>query len=83
MNMLKDLKLKLSKDTQGGRTGKKHEDKGRFKKAPKSSKKSMTRKIGHGRKSLPRLWRPKPNACLGLTRITTGVMIINHGLYTS
>jgi hypothetical protein len=39
VNMLKDRKLKLSKDNQGGRKGKKPEDKGKFKKAPKPSKK--------------------------------------------
>jgi hypothetical protein len=37
VNMLKDRKLKLSKDTQGGIKGKKPEDKGKFKKAPKPS----------------------------------------------
>jgi hypothetical protein len=38
VDMLKDSKLKLSKKTQGGRKGKKPEDKGKFKKAPKPSK---------------------------------------------
>jgi hypothetical protein len=39
VNMLKDRKLKLSKDTQGSKKGKKPEDKGKFKRAPKPSKK--------------------------------------------
>jgi hypothetical protein len=39
VNMLKDHKIKLSKDTQGGRKGKKAEDKVNFKNAPKPSKK--------------------------------------------
>jgi hypothetical protein len=37
--MLIDLKLKLSKDTQGGRKGKKPEDKEKFQKAPNPRKK--------------------------------------------
>jgi hypothetical protein len=39
VNMLKDRKLKLSKDTQGGKKGKKPEDKGKFKRTPNPSKK--------------------------------------------
>jgi hypothetical protein len=39
VNMLKDHKLNLSKDTQGGKKGKKPEDKGKFKKAPRPSQK--------------------------------------------
>jgi hypothetical protein len=39
VNMLKDRKLKLYKDTQGGKKGKKPEEKGKFKKAPNPSKK--------------------------------------------
>jgi hypothetical protein len=39
VNMLKDQNLKLSKDTQGGKKGKKPEDKGKFKKGLKPSKK--------------------------------------------
>jgi hypothetical protein len=83
VNMLKDRKVYLSKDTQGVRKGNKPEDKGKLKRHPSPARKSLTRKSGHGRKSLPRLGSPKPNACLGLTIITTGVMIIKHGLYTS
>jgi hypothetical protein len=39
VNMMKDRNINLSKDTQGGREGKKHEGKGKFKKSPKPSKK--------------------------------------------
>jgi hypothetical protein len=39
VSMLNDRKLKLSKDTQGGKKGKKPEDKGKFKREPKPSKK--------------------------------------------
>jgi hypothetical protein len=39
VNMLKDRTLKMSKDTQGGRKGKKPDGKGSFKKAPTPSKK--------------------------------------------
>jgi hypothetical protein len=41
VNMLKDRKLKLSKDTQGGRKGKKPEDKGNFQKVTQAQKEEV------------------------------------------
>jgi hypothetical protein len=59
VNMLKDRKLKLSKDTQGGKKGKKPEDKGKFKRAPKPNKKKSDEDKWVWKKVPPQAGEPK------------------------
>jgi hypothetical protein len=59
VNMLKDRKLKLSKDTQGGKKGKKPEDKGKFKRTPKPSKKKSDEDKWAWKKVPPQAGEPK------------------------
>jgi hypothetical protein len=83
VNMMKERKLKLSKDTQGGRKGKKPEDKGKFKKAPKPSKKKSDEYKWAWNKVPPQSGDPKTKHMSDLKKIITGVMIIKQGLYIS
>jgi hypothetical protein len=66
--MLKDKKLKLYKDTQGGRKGKKPEDKGKFKKAPKPSKKKSDEEKWAWKKVPPQYGDPKTKRMPGFDK---------------
>jgi hypothetical protein len=59
VNMLKDRKLKLSKDTQGCKKGNKPEDKGKFKRTPKPSKKKSDEDKWAWKKVPPQTGEPK------------------------
>jgi hypothetical protein len=59
VNMIKDCKLKLSKDTHGNKKGKKPEDKGKFKRAPKPSKKKYDEDKWAWKKVPPQTGEPK------------------------
>jgi hypothetical protein len=70
VNMLKDRKLKLSKDTQGGRKGKNPEDKGKLKKAAKPSKKKSDKYKWAWKKVPPRSGEPKTKLMPGFDKDT-------------
>jgi hypothetical protein len=59
VNMLKYHTLKLSKETQGGRKGKKPEYKGKFKKAPTPSQKKYDEDKWAWKKFPPQAGEPK------------------------
>jgi hypothetical protein len=59
VNTMKERKLKLSKDTHGGRKGKKPEDKIKFKKAAKPSKKNYDEDKWAWKKVPPQSGEPK------------------------
>jgi hypothetical protein len=65
VNMIKDRKLKLSKDTQGGRKGKKPEDKGKFKKGLNTSKKKSDEENLAWKKVPPQAGEPKTKGMPG------------------
>jgi hypothetical protein len=66
VNMLKDRKLKLSKDTQGGKKGKKPEDK--FKRSPKPSKKKSDEDTWAWKKVPPQAGEPKTKRMPGFDK---------------
>jgi hypothetical protein len=68
VNMLKDRKLKLTRDTQGGRKRKKHEDKGKFKKALKPSKKKSDENKWALKKVHPQAGEPKTKCMPGFDK---------------
>jgi hypothetical protein len=68
VNMLKYRKLKLSNDTQGGRKRKKHEDKGKFKKAHKPSKKKSAEDKWAWKKFPPQYGEPKTKCIPGFDK---------------
>jgi hypothetical protein len=68
VNMLKDFKLKLSKDTQGDIKGKNPEDKGKFKKAPKPRKKNYEEDKRTWKKVPPQAGEPKTKRMPGFDK---------------
>jgi hypothetical protein len=68
VNMIKDRKLKLSKDTQGGKQGKKPEEKGKFKRAPKPSKKKSDEEKWAWIKVPPQAGEPKTKRMPGFDK---------------
>jgi hypothetical protein len=68
VNMLKDRGLKLSKDTQVGRKGKKPEDKGKFKKVLKPSKKKSDDDKWAWKKVPPKDGEPKTKLMPGFDK---------------
>jgi hypothetical protein len=68
VNMLKDRKLKLSKDTQGSKKGKKPEDKGKCKRTPKPSKKKSNEDKWAWKKVPPQTGEPKTKRMPGFDK---------------
>jgi hypothetical protein len=68
VNMLKDRKLKLYKDTQGGKKGKKPEDKGKFKRTPKPSKNKSDEDKWAWKKVPPQTGEPKTKCMPGFDK---------------
>jgi hypothetical protein len=67
-NMLNDRKLKLSKDTQVIKKGKKPEDKGKFKRTPKPSKKISDEDKWAWKKVPPQTREPKTKRMPGFDK---------------
>jgi hypothetical protein len=68
VNMLKDRKLKLSEDTQGGNKGKNPEDKGKFKRTPKPNKKKSYEDKWAWKKVPPQTGEPKTKRMPGFDK---------------